>query len=70
MYSPFFSEHEALKIRLQALEVASQQDLEMYDRIEARISNILQSYASHVSQILKSSLLEVPTDYILGYHLV
>ncbi|KAG8942908.1 hypothetical protein FRC04_003308 [Tulasnella sp. 424] len=45
----FFLEHEALKTRLQALEVASQQDLEMYDRIEARISNILQSYASHVT---------------------
>lgn len=42
-------EHEALKARLQALEVASQQDLEMYDRMEARISNILQSYASHVT---------------------
>ncbi|KAG8984014.1 hypothetical protein FRB90_005622, partial [Tulasnella sp. 427] len=42
-------EHEALKGRLQALELASQQDLEMYDQIEARISRVLQSYASHVT---------------------
>ncbi|KAG8928823.1 hypothetical protein FRC01_005299 [Tulasnella sp. 417] len=42
-------EHEALKARLEALEVASQRDLDIYDRIESRISSILQSYASHVT---------------------
>lgn len=64
----FLLEHEALKARLQALEVANQQDLDMYDRIEARISSILQSYASHVSRTLALSFAEVAPNIIPGYY--
>ncbi|KAG8891588.1 hypothetical protein FRB99_003470 [Tulasnella sp. 403] len=44
-------EHEALKSRLQQLVDAQSQDLALYNSLEGRISNILQTYASHVTTL-------------------